>query len=775
MNETINTHRVSGCQRNTEANVSGHPWNSKKDAEKKEQPPESEGLTRALAWVKAGFPVFPCWASDKSPIGRCAPHGYKDATKDEETIRRWWRLYPNALVGVPTGVLYGIIVLDIDLRELKDGFKTLEKLGLHLPKTHVQKTRSDGEHWIYICPEGGMPSVTDILRRLNGGVRTGLDVRANGGYIIAWGYPPEPGSLAEWPAALVEAMEQEERHCVRVVSDVDDRRDYGPADFDVVRQALESIPADDYDDWVGVGMSLHAEFGDKGRDLWDSWSRISAKFDEKKQEKKWRSFHGAERAIGSLFRLAATCGWERRETPAEAAAHIYWKGRADAIIASFFAKAALLRAEADAALQAEAMAAAPEKARYVEPAWCRPIGLIGQIADWIEAGARRPNRPLAIAAAIITIAVITCRHLAGPTGLQAHLYLAILGPTAVGKDYPLRAPGILLRLIGLAAAVTSGKFKSDGAIESVLSDNPCSLAVCDEIGNQLFARMSNKRGSSHETSISGLLRELWGSAFGVHHTGNSKASRSQEILSPALSILGASTLAEFYNTLSSGALENGSLNRWLVIQAAPRAVSRDDAIQSPPPQEICDALLCILPAPIGNLDGGAYALLQRTAPEVHRTPWNDDVRAAFKAFEETTLAAIDDDPELEHYLGRTPELALKLAHVQAIGRAGREAAITMEDWEFGRSLAEDSGRFMATEVSERMSVNEKQANYKMVLKMVKDAGVMSQRDMGRALRGKLGTRELADIIEQLENAGLVSRMRKEQPRGCRSSWIVKIL
>ena len=53
---------------------------------------EISNLERALAWA-AGYRVFPCNPVSKKPY---TPHGFKDATTDEATIRGWWQKWPNA-------------------------------------------------------------------------------------------------------------------------------------------------------------------------------------------------------------------------------------------------------------------------------------------------------------------------------------------------------------------------------------------------------------------------------------------------------------------------------------------------------------------------------------------------------------------------------------------------------------------------------------------------------------------------------------------------------
>src|SRR5262249_38609707 len=84
------------------------------------------------------------------------------------------------------------------------------------------------------------------------------------------------------------------------------------ADYIRVASALAAIPNNDapYDDWLMLGMALQSTGQPWARDLWDGWSHQSAKFDDAKQEKSWRSFsNDGTVTIASLFHLAKQAGW----------------------------------------------------------------------------------------------------------------------------------------------------------------------------------------------------------------------------------------------------------------------------------------------------------------------------------------------------------------------------------------------------------------------------------------------------------------------------------
>jgi putative DNA primase/helicase len=140
-----------------------------------------------------GLPVFPCSEKPnatgkgiKSPYTR---YGYQDASTDEQQIRNWWHANPNALIGVPTGQASGILVVDIDQSDAKDGEASFTELGIGDPETVQTITQSGGRHIIFKYPDG-----YDIRNSAGNVLGKSIDVRANGGYVIWAGSKTENGS-----------------------------------------------------------------------------------------------------------------------------------------------------------------------------------------------------------------------------------------------------------------------------------------------------------------------------------------------------------------------------------------------------------------------------------------------------------------------------------------------------------------------------------------------------------------------------------------------------
>lgn len=132
-------------------------------------------LAAALDYARDGKPVFPV-RPDKTPYTR---NGFKDATTDEATIREWWRKWPDAGIGVPTGEASGWLVIDSDPRHGGDASlcELVEKYG-ELPPTKETETGGGGHHIVFQYPEGSG------IRNSTGKLGEGLDVRAEGGYIV---------------------------------------------------------------------------------------------------------------------------------------------------------------------------------------------------------------------------------------------------------------------------------------------------------------------------------------------------------------------------------------------------------------------------------------------------------------------------------------------------------------------------------------------------------------------------------------------------------------
>lgn len=81
------------------------------------------------------------------------------------------------------------------------------------------------------------------------------------------------------------------------------------------RQKLESAlvfinPDCGYDDWIRVGLAIHAELGDQGMAVWDWWSARGSKYPGAREiETHWRSFKPGAVTGGTVYGMAKDAGW----------------------------------------------------------------------------------------------------------------------------------------------------------------------------------------------------------------------------------------------------------------------------------------------------------------------------------------------------------------------------------------------------------------------------------------------------------------------------------
>ena len=161
----------------------------------------------ALSYAARGWPVFPCHAPAQTPGGcscwraDCSSPGKHPrvaggltvASVDAATIAQWWRRWPSANVAIRTGAVSDVVVLDVD--PAHGGDQSLDALLSHhgpLPPGPVVQTGSGGRHFYFAHPGGVIRN--DAGRRLG----PGLDIRGDGGYVIA---PPSrhtSGSPYRW-------------------------------------------------------------------------------------------------------------------------------------------------------------------------------------------------------------------------------------------------------------------------------------------------------------------------------------------------------------------------------------------------------------------------------------------------------------------------------------------------------------------------------------------------------------------------------------------------
>jgi len=167
-------------------------------------------LQKAASWYGSnGIPVFPlhsptpdgcscgknpgavpddevCRSQGKHPR---TSDGFKSATTDKKQIAEWWRKWANANIGIPTGVVTQLLVIDSDPRNggPVDRNELMERVG-PIPDTAEVTTGGDGRHTYLRYPGGPVPKE----------LAQGVDLKGDGGYVVAPPSAHASGKNYEW-------------------------------------------------------------------------------------------------------------------------------------------------------------------------------------------------------------------------------------------------------------------------------------------------------------------------------------------------------------------------------------------------------------------------------------------------------------------------------------------------------------------------------------------------------------------------------------------------
>ncbi len=162
----------------------------------------------AASYLARGWSVLPLKRGDKRPLIQWET--LQRQRVDTATITQWFAHWPDANIGIVTGEISNLIVLDVDPKHGgDDSLAELERRFEKLPATVEARTGGGGRHLYFTHPGGFVPNRAGLMQ--------GIDLRGDGGYIVAppslhpsgqhyaWaaGRSPEEIALAALPRRLL--------------------------------------------------------------------------------------------------------------------------------------------------------------------------------------------------------------------------------------------------------------------------------------------------------------------------------------------------------------------------------------------------------------------------------------------------------------------------------------------------------------------------------------------------------------------------------------------
>ena len=163
----------------------------------------------ALTYYDAGLNILPLVPRDKFPMIKWGKYE-KERARREDVIS-WWTKQPEANIGIITGEINNLVVVDVDKEQ---GKKSLEILyNKEMPLTVVTKSIR-GKHYYFKNTDKWGSHI---------GIYPDIDIRGEGGLIVAppsihptgkeykWINPILETEIAEMPTELVEAFKEKIR------------------------------------------------------------------------------------------------------------------------------------------------------------------------------------------------------------------------------------------------------------------------------------------------------------------------------------------------------------------------------------------------------------------------------------------------------------------------------------------------------------------------------------------------------------------------------------
>jgi hypothetical protein len=702
----------------------------------KHEPVGGGGLADAA--IALGVPVFPCDAN-KRPLTR---HGFKDATADPAVIRRLFANPAAVMIGMPTGEVTALVIVDVDVKEGRQGQAWLDANSQRLPQTWTVRTASGGLHLYFRWPD-------QPIRNSASKIAPGIDVRGDGGYVIA---PPSPGyevvndaevaDVPDWllPSLLRQPVTPSARVASRPTLEHEGSA-IGRVALDERCEQICNAPDGSKHQMVNeagfaIGGMVAAGHLDE-RSAWNALADALSVLLPRCQDQS-----AAERTLQRAFREGMAQP-QRVLPPEPEPVHP---------AAPFLAKLHATRAKE----QAEPL---PVPAGIAQPG-----GVLQMLVEECVRTALRPQPFLALGAAICAIGVLAGRKYRTRTDLRTNIYIAAVAESGGGKDH---APEVIRRCFDLAELdrYLGGESLASGrGMVSALEQHPARLFQIDEFG--LFLNtVTGGKAPAHKAEIWSDLMKLYSRAKGVYRGteyANKKDAPRVDINQPCVCFYGTTTPSTYWKALEGGALMDGSLARFLVFVTDNDRPDRNrDAEIINPPTALLEALKTIIrgqgnPLPPGNLPEAHVAPMTATEePEPYTVP----MTAAADALHDRKLA--EEDAWAKRVAGtpkasivnRLGENASKLALICAISRNPEHPQITEVELSWGWALAEHCTRTVLRDAERFLADSEFEARLNKAINIVGKHGPCSRRDMFH--KGlKLAEREFRDVINALVTHGV---------------------
>jgi len=613
-----------------------------------------------------------------------------------------------------------------------------------------------------------------------------LEVLCLGQQFVAYAVHPDTGAPYVWPEegladldidSLPEITEARARSFleaamaliperlrpVRLDTGGGDRPALGQAQegtLPAIKAALSWLPnADlDYDSWMRVGMALKGALGEDGADLFATWSSQAGKNDATFTGKSWVGFKPTSIGAGTIYHLAMERGWKP-----DAALVLDGSVEPDPVHPA----AGLLAAMVDAGDIPDENDKPVLTTVPSAPSLDRLDGVLKLMVEHIVASAIRPQPWLAVGASLTALGTLMGRKVRTESNLRSNLNVVGIAESGGGKDHARKAIKEIFTQACFEAHLGGERIASGAGLISALTRQPSSLFQIDEFGRFMANVVDKRRAPKHLSEIWDLFTELATSAgttfMGAEYADQKERPR-QDIIEPCASVHGVSAPGPFWDALSSGSLQDGSLARFLVFR------SEDDI----PDRNRRPASLADLPKPllkgvkavaaVGSRSRGNLAQMGSATvrPDPATVPMDPEALVIFDALDEDMTArqraALGTDQGA--VLARVWENTAKIALIKAVSANPRAPVIRGVDAEWARDLVAHCVGTLLVQAERHIADTDAERHHKRVLEIVRKAGRkgIKQRDLTRKCQF-LDPKTRRDTLQSLQESEQITAVQ----------------
>ncbi|WP_337187565.1 bifunctional DNA primase/polymerase [Phenylobacterium sp.] len=743
-------------------------------------------LGKFLSWhLTYGFSLFPihgitaeghCTCREGASCGHpgkhpYTAHGFKDATKDREAITRLFDGRTDLNVGIATGKESGVIVIDLDGQAGEESWKAMTEANRQSPvQPGMIFETGKGRHLLFRYPN----VIVKSRQKLAG--YEGVDVRADGGYIVA---PPSTHHSGRKYRVREESFRLGVPHAptwlMSLLLSSAPRRAEPAGDYTAtsgatpawsaydVRGMLDALdPSMGYGDWIHVGMALHS--GGYPLSMWDDWSQRGRQYKPNCCVSHWKSFRpGQGITMGTLVDMARTHGWKpaemaRERQPADVSNVIsfaekvknVWRERQEAEANPTQAGAQ------DEAPAAEVSAGGDDDAGTGQFGFS-PLKLPGMIGDtvrWITLHAFFDQPELALLNVLAFAGACMGRRYASPLDTRTNIYLVGIAGTGQGKDFSRKMIQGLAARAELSAFVGGNAIRSGSGLAREMESRASQIMMLDEFGMFLTA-LSDPKTMPYLRETSKLLMEFYSASNGSYNHGSYGDAKLKPIVlhQPNLCIYGTTTLSSYVPALRKGAIESGDLNRFIVVPSTVEVTVKRHVPPIEYPAPLVEAWKRL---ELSSEDGLGAANSCSVVGRIRRVEWGIGVEDEVYQMRVEQLERIKKEGPTGALWARYAENAIKVAMIFAIARDTAEPVVTIADLDIGKSIVGRSIRYMEELATEHMAETEHEANGHEMLRFIRSQGTagVSRSSLLRRFR-RLKRKDIDELICSLQEQGVM--------------------